>query len=92
MTNITTDNVRRLDALNLIEATAKDDRDTAVGIMAMYAEADYFDDPHAYRDLARCLAFTAAALYRQLPPETRDRVFATARAYMLSDEAQEGDR
>jgi hypothetical protein len=91
MTTLTDDNIRRLDALNLIESIANHDKDTAASIMAMYAERTAFDDPNAFHDLAWGLAFAAAALFLQHIPD-RDDVLADARRRLLSDEAQEEDR
>jgi hypothetical protein len=86
MTTISTDNVRRLDALNLIDAISNEDQETAVDILAMYAEAD-LDGPGASHELARCLAFAAAMLLRNTP--NADKWLAGARQLALSNEAQE---
>ena len=67
MTNLAADDVRRLDALNLIEAISKGDQAKAVNILVMYAEADRFADPGASHRLAHCLAFIAAVLLVRVP-------------------------
>ena len=89
MTALTTANVRRLDALNLIEAISKEDKDTAINILAMYTEADHFDNPDASHELARSLAFAGAMLLNLVPD--RDAWLAGARRLSLSDETQEPD-
>jgi hypothetical protein len=83
MTNLTADDVRRLDALNLIEAISKGDQATAVNILVMYAEADRSDDPGASHRLADCLAFIAAVLLARVP--YGDELLAAVRREMLGD-------
>jgi hypothetical protein len=86
---LTVENVRRLDALNLIEAISKQDQATAVNILTMYAEADRFDDPEASHHLARCLAFAAGFLLRQVQIPDPDAWLAAARRHALSDDIED---
>jgi hypothetical protein len=93
MTALTQDNVRRLDALNLIEAIAADDRDKAVSIMALYREMDQAENPDhvepcASHALAWTLAFCAARFLHGYRSIGGDLDLDKLRASMLSDEAQ----
>jgi hypothetical protein len=92
MTALTQDNVRRLDALNLIEAIANEDGDKAASIMALYREMDRAENPDhaeacASHGLAWCLAFTAAALLNGCGDQAEEFV-NRFRGYSLGDEVQ----
>jgi hypothetical protein len=84
----TQDNVRRLDALNLIEAIDADDRDKAASIMTLYSELDEFRDPPSpFHDLAWCLAFCAARFLHGYRSIGGDLDLDKLRATMLDDDA-----
>jgi hypothetical protein len=85
MTTLDADNIRKLDALNLIEAFVKDDAEARRQMSAVYARASLKDDGLSSFELAHCCAQFASLLFGFA--ENGDELLALCRARLFSDGA-----
>jgi hypothetical protein len=86
MTSLTDDTVRRLDALNLIEALARDDAEARRQISAVYARASIVDNGLSSWELAHCCAHFASLLLNL--SANGDQLLTMCRARVLAGDAQ----
>jgi hypothetical protein len=84
MTDLTADNIRRLDALNLIEAFTNDQPDVRKQIAAVYARASLEDNGLSSFELAHCCAHLASLALQHI--EDADELIAKCRQQLLDDD------
>jgi hypothetical protein len=85
MTALDPDNVRKLDALNLIEAFADEQLDVRREILNVYARASLKDNGLSCYELAHCCAHFASLLLQFA--ENGEELLAMCRTRLLDDEA-----